>query len=377
MRQRSVSSTEEDRRLRVGDVPLDLLHRRYGDVDERTNRLLSNALQAADRAKTLLQRLLGFARRQALQTRPVDIGTLVGGMRDLISSSVGPAIQLQLRIDHDLPAAMADPNQLELAVLNLCVNARDAMPNGGPLTILAEEVAIGPMSSPRLKPGLYLRVSVLDAGVGMDSETLARAVEPFYSTKEFGRGTGLGLSMVHGLAAQLGGGFLLTSAPGEGTRADLYLPVAAEAARVERQVGSEPAQSVGRPLKVLLIDDEDLVREATAEMIRDLGHEVVEASGGSEALARLDDGLGVDVVVTDYMMPGMNGGHLAARLGKSHPEIPVLLVTGYMGPTDDVLHLPRLSKPFGQQAIARALAELFAGDDNVVRLHGRKPADSA
>ena len=356
---------------------LDLLHRRYGDVDERTNRLLSNALQAADRAKTLLQRLLGFARRQALQTRPVDIGTLVGGMRDLISSSVGPAIQLQLRIDHDLPAAMADPNQLELAVLNLCVNARDAMPNGGPLTILAEEVAIGPMSSPRLKPGLYLRVSVLDAGVGMDSETLARAVEPFYSTKEFGRGTGLGLSMVHGLAAQLGGGFLLTSAPGEGTRADLYLPVAAEAARVERQAGSEPAQSVGRPLKVLLIDDEDLVREATAEMIRDLGHEVVEASGGSEALARLDDGLGVDVVVTDYMMPGMNGGHLAARLGKSHPEIPVLLVTGYMGPTDDVLHLPRLSKPFGQQAIARALAELFAGDDNVVRLHGRKPADSA
>ena len=355
---------------------LDLLQRRYGEMDERTNRLLSNALQAADRAKTLLQRLLGFARRQALQTRPVDIGALVSGMRDLISSSIGPAIQLQLRIDSDLPAAMADPNQLELAVLNLCVNARDAMPNGGPLTILAEEVAIGPLSSPRLKPGLYLRVSVLDAGTGMDSETLARAVEPFYSTKEFGRGTGLGLSMVHGLAAQLGGGFLLTSAPGEGTRADLYLPVAAEAAQAERPSRSEPARSVGRPLKVLLIDDEDLVREATAEMLRDLGHDVVEASGGSEALKRIDAGLAVDVVVTDYMMPGMNGGQVAARLAASHPELPLLLVTGYMGPTDDVLHLPRLSKPFGQQAIASALAELFAGDDKVVRLHNRKPADS-
>src|SRR5688572_12764494 len=232
---------------------LDLLQRKYGEADERSDRLLTNALQAADRAKTLLQRLLGFDRRQALQTQPVDIGALLGGMRDLISSSVGPTIDVHLRHDPELPSALIDPNQLELAILNLCVNARDAMPNGGPLTILAEEVAIGPRSSPKLKPGLYVRLSIIDAGSGMDSETLARAVEPFYSTKEFGRGTGLGLSMVHGLAAQLGGAFELTSAPGEGTRVDLYLPVADEIAPDKQRAPTEAMAAIGSRLCVLLI----------------------------------------------------------------------------------------------------------------------------
>ena len=354
---------------------LDLLNQKYGGSDERTDRLLSNALQAADRAKTLLQRLLGFARRQALQTQPVNVGALLTGMRDLISSSVGPSIQVQLRIEADLPPALADPNQLELAVLNLCVNARDAMPTGGPLSILAEEVAIGPMASPRLKPGLYLRISVLDAGTGMDAETLARAVEPFYSTKEFGRGTGLGLSMVHGLAAQLGGGFMLTSAPGEGTRVDLYLPVAAGMAPAERHSPSQQVRPSGRLLRVLLIDDEDLVRAATADLVRDLGHEVIEASNGTEAVALLEDGLSVDLVITDYMMPGFNGGQVAARLAKSHPELPVLLITGYTGPTEDVLHLPRLAKPFGQREIASAIAEVMAGDDKVVQLRSHQSND--
>ncbi len=354
---------------------LDLLNQKYGGSDERTDRLLSNALQAADRAKTLLQRLLGFARRQALQTQPVNVGALLTGMRDLISSSVGPSIQVQLRIEADLPPALADPNQLELAVLNLCVNARDAMPTGGPLSILAEEVAIGPMASPRLKPGLYLRISVLDAGTGMDAETLARAVEPFYSTKEFGRGTGLGLSMVHGLAAQLGGGFMLTSAPGEGTRVDLYLPVAAGMAPAERQSPSQQVRPSGRLLRVLLIDDEDLVRAATADLVRDLGHEVIEASNGTEAIALLEDGLSVDLVVTDYMMPGFNGGQVAARLAKSHPELPVLLITGYTGPTEDVLHLPRLAKPFGQREIASAIAEVMASDEKVVQLRSHQSKD--
>jgi signal transduction histidine kinase/ActR/RegA family two-component response regulator len=354
---------------------LDLLYRKHGNSEDRTGRLLSNALQAADRAKTLLQRLLGFARRQALQTEPVDIGSLLSGMRDLISSSVGPTIKLHLRCEADLPPALADPNQLELAILNLCVNARDAMPGGGPLTIIVEEAAVGPVTNPRLKPGLYLRISVLDAGVGMDSDTLSRAVEPFYSTKEFGRGTGLGLSMVHGLAAQLGGGFLLTSAPGEGTRADLYLPVASEEAAVERRTSTGPATLIGRELRILLIDDEELVREATAEMIRDLGHEVVDAPGPFEALARLQKGLEVDVVVTDYMMPGMDGGEVARRLAQTHPNVRVLLITGYTGPSDDVLNLPRLSKPFGQAELATALAELFADDDKVVRLDRRKATD--
>jgi len=351
---------------------LDLLQKKYGESDPRSGRLLTNALQAADRAKTLLQRLLGFARRQSLMTKPVDIANLLSGMRDLISSAVGPTIEVRLRCDSDLPAAFADPNQLELAILNLAVNARDAMPDGGPLTILAEQVAMGPRSAPKLTPGLYVRVSVIDAGCGMDPEILTRAIEPFYSTKEFGRGTGLGLSMVHGLAAQLGGGFDLTSAPDEGTRVDLYLPVADEAAAADSRSALEPVQAIGRHLSVLLVDDEDLVRTATAEMIRDLGHSVAEADGALEALGRLDGGFKADVVVTDYMMPGMDGGVLSRRIAETHPDIAVLLITGYTGPTNEVMHLPRLAKPFGQSEIAAALANLFADDaGNVVRLPKR------
>jgi CheY-like chemotaxis protein len=288
-------------------------------------------------------------------------------MRDLIASSIGPTIDLHLRHEPDLPSAVIDPNQLELAILNLCVNARDAMPDGGPLTILAEELAIGPGSSPRLKPGLYVRVSVIDAGAGMGPETLARAVEPFYSTKEVGRGTGLGLSMVHGLAAQLGGALDLTSAPGEGTRVDLYLPVADDIAPAERRPASDAVPAIGRRLRVLLIDDEELVRTATAEMIRDLGHSVVEASGGAEALAQLDRRLGVDVVVTDYKMPGIDGGELARRIAQTHPHTPVLLITGYAGPADQLMDLPRLAKPFGQAEIAAALASLIADDGKILR----------
>jgi signal transduction histidine kinase/ActR/RegA family two-component response regulator len=353
---------------------LDLLQRKYGHSDERSERLLSNALQAADRAKTLLQRLLGFARRQTLRTQAVDIGSLLSGMRDLISSSVGPTVDVRLRCEHELPSALIDPNQLELAILNLSVNARDAMPDGGPLTILAEQVAIGPRATPKMTPGLYVRLSVIDAGCGMDAETVARAVEPFYSTKEFGRGTGLGLSMVHGLAAQLGGGFEITSAPGEGTRVDLYLPVADDKAPSQPRPAVEAVRTMGRRLSVLLIDDEELVRTATAEMIRDLGHSVVEASGAAEALARLDQGLSVDTVVTDYMMPGMDGGELARRIVQTHPKTPVLLITGYTGPTEDMVDLPRLAKPFGQAEIAAALEDLFANDEKVVPFPGRRPS---
>jgi signal transduction histidine kinase/ActR/RegA family two-component response regulator len=351
---------------------LDLLYRRFGDSDDRTARLLSNALQAADRAKTLLQRLLGFARRQSLQTQAVDISALLSGMRDLIASSVGPTIDVRLRCDAGIQPALVDPNQLELAILNLAVNARDAMPDGGLLTILAEEIAVGPRSTPKLIPGLYVRLSVIDAGCGMDADTLTHAIEPFYSTKEFGRGTGLGLSMVHGLAAQLGGGFNLTSAPGEGTRVDLYLPIADEAAATQHRASPEPVVDVGRRLNVLLVDDEEIVRVATAEMVRELGHHVEEARGGLEALARLDEGLEVDAVISDYMMPGMDGGALAETISKSRPDVPILLITGYTGPTDDVLHLPRLAKPFDQAAIARALSSLFVDDHKVVRIRRRK-----
>jgi len=345
---------------------LDLLQRKYGDSDPRSARLLSNALQAADRAKILLQRLLGFARRQELRTEAVDIDSLLTGMRDLIASSVGPKVNLKLRCAPDLQSALVDPNQLELAILNLTVNARDAMPDGGPLTVLAEEVAMGPGSEPRLRPGLYIRLSVIDAGCGMDADSLARAVEPFYSTKEVGHGTGLGLSMVHGLAAQLGGGFALTSSPGEGTRVDLYLPVADKSAVIQARPTTDPARSVGRRLLVLLVDDANIVRVATAEMIRDLGHDVEEAGSGAEALALLESGLKVDVLVTDYMMPGLDGAALARRLEKTHPKLPVLLITGYTGHTQEMVHLPRLAKPFGRAEIAEALVNIL-DDARVVR----------
>jgi signal transduction histidine kinase/ActR/RegA family two-component response regulator len=348
---------------------LDMLQRKYGESDARSARLIDNALQSAERAKTLVQRLLGFARRQTLETKAVDIGTLVDGMRDLIASSIGPEIDLRIRHEANLPAAIADPNQLELAILNLCVNARDAINGNGTLTIVVDQLAFGPGSQPRLKPGLYVRLSVIDTGCGMDAETLARAVEPFYSTKETGRGTGLGLSMVHGLAAQLGGGFALSSEPGQGTRADLYLRVADEGiARDPVDRRRQPLMAKGRPLSVLLVDDEEIVRIGTAEMIRDLGHEVTHASGGAEALARLEAGLRPDVIITDYKMPRMDGAELANRIRETLPEVPILLITGYTGTTENTHHLPRLPKPFGQAEIAAALAALIEPDDKVVRL---------
>jgi signal transduction histidine kinase/CheY-like chemotaxis protein len=338
---------------------LDILYKQYGDKDARSGRLLSNALKAADRARTLVQRLLGFARRQTLQTDAIDIVRLVSGMRDLIASSVGPTIEIAIEPQPDLPLAIADPNQLELAILNLCVNARDAMP--------ASKVAAKAGTVPMLAPGDYVLLSVSDDGQGMSSETLSRAIEPFYSTKEIGRGTGLGLSMVHGLAAQLGGGFGISSQLGKGTRVDIYLPIAARDAAEVSAPGAATAGSLGRTLRLLLVDDEDLVRFATAELIRELGHKVTDVSSGSDALELLAKDLNVDAVITDYKMPRMDGAELARRIHETHPSLPVLIITGYTGVSDATLNLPRLAKPFGQAEIAAALAALFVKDEKVVR----------
>ncbi|MFO1062001.1 MAG: PAS domain-containing protein [Dongiaceae bacterium] len=341
---------------------LDLLNRRYADQDSRAARLIGGALQSAERAKTLVERLLGFARRQVLETRAIDVAALVEGMRDLIASSIGTAIALRIEPAAALPPALADANQLELAILNLCVNARDAMPGGGALRIEIAPVALGPGSPVALPAGSYVRLSVVDNGVGMGEATLARAIEPFFSTKQVGRGTGLGLSMVHGFAAQLGGAFSLSSAPGKGTRAELYLPVADVRAE-PRQVRPESIATLpGRPLAILLVDDEELVRAGTAEMLRELGHAVTEANGAAEALVRLADGTPFDLVVTDFMMPHMNGAELAQAVRDRRPDLPVLLITGYAGAENEP-DLPRLAKPFRQgdlaarvQAVADAAA---------------------
>lgn len=330
---------------------LDLLSRRCTD-DHRLNRLIEGALQSAERARTLVQRLLGFARRQALETRAVDLAELVEGMRDLIVSSIGPTIELDIDAPTDLPSAFADPNQLELAILNLCVNARDAMPGGGVLKLQIEldQGSLFDASGP------LLRMSVIDNGTGMDAATLARAIEPFYSTKELGKGTGLGLSMVHGLAAQLGGRFDLSSTLGEGTRVDLYLPIAETAAGISQRRETGELEEF-RVLSILLVDDEELVRVGTAEMLREMGHSVIQASGGGDALAKLMSGPRPDIVVTDYMMPRMDGAELASQIEERFHGLPVLVVTGYAGGDLDI-GLPQLAKPFRQADLSAALAQL-------------------
>ena len=346
---------------------LDLLHKQYGDKDPRAGRLLNNALKAADRARTLVQRLLCFARRQTLQTEAVDIVRLISGMRDLIASSIGPTIEVAIQPEGEIPLAVVDPNQLELSILNLCVNARDAMPDGGHLSIEVRQETVSAGAVPGLSPGDYVRLSVNDDGSGMDSATLSRAIEPFYSTKEIGRGTGLGLSMVHGLAAQLGGGFAIRSELGKGTSVILYLPIAASGASEAGIVPSGVSGKSQRRLSILLVDDEDLVRFATAEMARELGHKVTEAGSGADALEMLAEGIAIDAVVTDYKMPRMDGAALAERIRDNHPSMPVLIITGYTGISGQKLNLPRLPKPFGQAELAAALASLTADDGKVVR----------
>jgi signal transduction histidine kinase/ActR/RegA family two-component response regulator len=357
---------------------LDLLEKQYADSDPRAGRLLRNALKASDRARILVQRLLGFARRQALQTRPIDIGRLVRGMHDLIASSVGPTIEIKIEAEDDQRLGMVDPNQLELAILNLTVNGRDAMPDGGTLTISIApcEVSKGTSDGTGPPPGNYICLTVTDTGSGMTAETLARAVEPFFSTKDVGRGTGLGLSMVHGLTAQLGGGFKIASAPGQGTSVEMYLPVASSDSEVVNLCIKDLPASSDRVHSVLLVDDEEIVRVATAEMIRELGHEVVEAASGSEALGLLESGLQVDVLITDYKMPRMDGTELARLVKDIQPEIAVLLITGYTGASKEVGNYARLDKPFGQREIRAAFAELFGHSHNVLPFpDGSRSAD--
>ena len=342
---------------------LDILQRRYvgKTLDTRAGSLVDGAIQSAERAKMLVQRLLGFARRQALDTRAVDMSQLFEGMRDLVRTSIGAGIELRMDKPLGLPPVMADPNQLELAILNLCVNARDAMPDGGRLVVGAEETEVDAASeAPGLEPGSYVRLFVQDSGKGMSAETLAKAVEPFFSTKPMGQGTGLGLSMVHGLMAQLGGAFTLVSSPNQGATASLFLPVAADAVV---DIGGGNALSTAmsdRSLSILLVDDEELVRVGTAEMLRDLGHTVTEAPGGPEALARASEGLSFDLMVTDYKMPRMNGAELARRMRALRPGTPILLITGYTGVEEEAPDLIRLSKPFRQADLAEALVKIAA-----------------
>ena len=337
---------------------LDLLRRRI--EDDRSARLIEGALAAAERARTLIHRLLAFARRQTLQPRAVDPEALVEGMRDLIERSLGPRIEFVTEVEPDLPPALVDPNQLELALLNLSVNSRDAMPGGGMLTWhLCEEDA--PASLPELRPGRYLRMTISDTGMGMSQETLARAVEPFFSTKAAGKGTGLGLSMVHGLAAQSGGAFRLESRPGEGTKATLWLPVAGESVPVASR---EPeTRTAARRAVILLVEDDDRVRYTTAESLSELGYEVQSAISAETALDQVARGLRPDLLVTDHLMPGMTGAQLAQEVRRQLPGLPVLMITGYaqLRP-EETGGLDVLVKPYRHAELALRVAQLLAGE---------------
>jgi PAS domain S-box-containing protein len=336
---------------------LDMLQRR-GLGNEREQRLISGAMQSAERAKTLVQRLLAFARRQPLQAVAVDLKALVNGMAGLIGSTLGPKIDIRVELADDLPPAKADPNQLEMAILNLGVNARDAMPNGGTLTIVGARESVNIGNKAGLKQGHYVRLSVSDTGVGMDQATMARAVEPFFSTKGVGKGTGLGLSMVHGLAAQLGGAVTIASNLGEGTTIDLWLPLGAGPLVSDDAAPVRPAELLRG--QALLVDDEELVRMSTADMLNDLGYEVIEASSAEEALALLSSGTRADVLVTDHLMPGMSGADLAREVRKIKPGLPILIVSGYAEADGIAPDLPRLTKPFRNADLAEQLAGLQA-----------------
>ena len=337
---------------------LELLAKRLPD-DPRLRRYLDGAVDGARRGVGLTQRMLAFARRQELKPENVDVAALISGLSGLLETSLGPTVRLRTQFPPNLPAARVDSNQLETALLNLAVNARDAMPDGGDLLVAGREADAGATGAPALPPGRYVVVSVTDTGAGMDEATLARAAEPFFTTKGVGKGTGLGLAMVHGLAAQSGGTLALASSPGRGTVAELWLPATDERAAVLASTAEAIIPASARSLRVLVVDDAPLVLANTAAFLEDLGHGPVEAPSGTAALAILAEGDRVDAILTDQVMPGMTGSTLRATVAARWPGIPVIIMSGFMElDATGRGASARLVKPFGQAELAAALSEV-------------------
>jgi PAS domain S-box-containing protein len=335
---------------------LELLRKRVLQ-DSRALHLLDNAQQGAIRGVALTQRMLAFARRQELEVTSVDLPSLVSGMADLLNRTLESKVELELRFPLKLAAVLADANQLELALLNLVVNARDAMPQGGTIVIAAKESPLRDMPT----PGQYVCLSVTDSGEGMDSETLARATEPFFTTKGVGKGTGLGLPMVHGVAQQSGGRLVLKSERGRGTTAEIWLPCA-PALSTEQPAAllEETAEINVRPRTVMVVDDDLLVLRSAAAMLEDLGHRVVTAMSGNEALSLLANHPDIEVLITDHAMPNMTGVELAAAVHKITPALPIVLATGYAElARGSAAGLTRLCKPFTQHELNDAISLAF------------------
>jgi PAS domain S-box-containing protein len=336
--------------LMVIQSSLELLRKRMPD-NAQVSPLIQNAMRATERGAALTQRMLAFARRQDIEKRAIDMPQLIGETKELLQRSLGPAFDIETEFDGGTPKVLADPNQLESALLNLAFNARDAMPNGGKIAI-SVRASRNPASS--LPGGDYVSIAMKDGGHGMDADTLRQATDPFFTTKGVGKGTGLGLSMVQGMAEQAGGAFRLSSAPGEGTTAEILLPVATGDAGTE-QNRPDGAADASRPLVIIAVDDDSLVLMNTAAMLEDLGHTVLEASSAREALELLR-GTKIDLVITDHAMPGTTGLQLAKAIRAEQPELPILLATGYAELDPDAgIQLPRLGKPFLQNDLKAAI----------------------
>ena len=333
---------------------LNLLRKKIS-AEPQNLRLLDNAILGAKRGATLTRRMLAFARRQDIDPRPVNLTDLVRGMTELLQSSIGPGITIETQFPLGLSKVLVDENQLELAILNLCVNARDAMPDGGAIVISAQEYSVESGHATQLSRGRYVCLVISDQGEGMNEETLQRATEPFYTTKGIGKGTGLGLSMVHGMAEQVGGRLILKSRLGEGTQAAIWLPVAIDAAQPLAPAPAEPEIAQPRRLKILAVDDDALVLLNTVAMLEELGHEVYEASSGKAALNILRQHK-VDLVITDQAMPVMTGLQLAEEIEKGWPGMKLILATGYAElPGGTVTSYPKLNKPFTDIELAKIL----------------------
>jgi signal transduction histidine kinase/ActR/RegA family two-component response regulator len=347
---------------------LDLLLRRTDD--EKLRRLASNALQAAERGAHLTAQLLAFSRRQRLSPTPVQPNRIVSGMGDLLARSIGPQVRVETRLEGSLWQALADPTQLELMILNLAINARDAMPAGGRLTIETRNVEqVPPHLTTELTPGQYVAIAVSDTGTGMSADVVARAFEPFFTTKPQGKGTGLGLAQLYGFAKQSGGTARIESRPGEGTNVTIYLPRTQQAAPE-----AEPTLLETRPserVRILLVDDDDDVRQVAAALLEEIGYEVAAAESGEAALKLLKPGE-FALLITDVAMPGMTGVQLARQVRKLAPTLPIVFASGYADVqtfgeelADEIL----LKKPFRIADVAARISAALAdqsGKDNVI-----------
>jgi signal transduction histidine kinase len=332
--------------------------RKLVEKEPRQVRLVDNAIQGAERGATLTNRMLAFARRQELRPETVHIPRLVEGMVEMLRRSLGPSIRISTALAPDMPPTQADRNQLELAILNLALNARDAMPDGGDLAISAHREQLGNGDILGLPSGDYVCIVVSDTGIGMDKDTLSRVTEPFFTTKSPGQGTGLGLSMVDGLVAQSHGAMRILSEKGHGTQIELRLPVTEAAPTAQAEVSSRVETEEG-PWRVLLVEDDPMVAACTIAMLEDLGHTIVEVSSAQRALEVLRADDAIDLVITDHAMPGTNGAQLAAMLRLERPDLPVGLISGYTELADKLqADLPRLAKPYRQEELMKLIATL-------------------